>query len=397
MARIVVVEDAAPIRRIVEAVLRDRDHEVLGFGDLASARAHLAERIPDLLVVDVLLPDGSGLDLIASLRDAHPDLPIVVTSGLHTEEDFRAGFAAGATDYIRKPFVPGELIAKCEAHLSRVSQALTRKLSRLDASEPFGRYRIDGIIGRGANGVVFRALDARSGQPVALKVLSSLTEDAETRLRFLREAYTLSSLRHEHIVSVLDFGIQDGRFYYAMPVIDGPHLRKLVKAKGPAGPEDLAALVRPIASALSEIHAKGMVHRDLSPSNILLEGESWSRPMLVDFGLAKHVFDSALTQHDVLIGTPGYLDPALLADSEPSAATDVYSLGAVAYFAATGRDAHDHLTGLAKVRAMRDRPPRLPQEVPAELRALLERTLDPVPERRPSAEAIAAALAPASA
>jgi DNA-binding response OmpR family regulator len=396
MLRVAVVEDEAVVRRTIQSLFEGRGYAVDTYPNVTQAREALVHSPPDLLVTDVGLPDGDGLNLVAHLREVHRiEFPIVVVTGMAAEEDFRRAYLAGASDCITKPFTSAELLAKCEVHLSRVSDSPTRAirsgLPRDAQGLVFRRYRIECLAGKGSSSQVYRAFCTQTQRKVALKVLNAAGGD-EARLRFLREIYTLSAIEHDHVVRVLDFGTERGRFYYAMEEVAGPTLRALVRGGERPGPGELLELLRRLGGALAVLHQQGILHRDLSPHNVLLRGGRFTEPVLIDFGLAKQSFDHGLTANELLLGTPGYLDPALLVgDAGPR--SDLFSLGALAVFACTGADPFHQLQGLERVRAMARRPVPIPAHLPPRLRELLAAMTCLEPELRPaSAEEVLAEL-----
>src|SRR5688500_10803323 len=153
-------------------------------------------------------------------------------------------------------------------------------------------YRIDSLIGRGGMAVVYRAEDMRLGRTVALKLLSpQLADNEQFRRRFIQESRLAASLDHPHIVPIYEAGEADGRLYLAMRFVDGADLGALVAAEGPMAPGRAVALLRGIAEALDAAHDRGLVHRDVKPSNILVartaRGEEHA--YLGDFGLVKQL------------------------------------------------------------------------------------------------------------
>ncbi|MCB9762012.1 MAG: protein kinase [Alphaproteobacteria bacterium] len=199
-----------------------------------------------------------------------------------------------------------------------------------------GRYALRGQLGRGGMGVVFRAWDPRLGREVALKLLyAGHISNANQRRRFQREARAVARLRHPHIVEVYDIGEHEGSVFFAMRLIEGENLARRLK-KGPMAEREAARLALQLARALAHAHAHGFVHRDVKPSNVLLDGED---AVLVDFGLVKDPEESvALTQDGRAMGTPAYMSPEQArGDLEAiSPASDQYGLGAVLYEALSG-------------------------------------------------------------
>src|SRR5437867_3213704 len=203
-------------------------------------------------------------------------------------------------------------------------------------------FSLQGEIGRGGMGVVFQAKDERLKRQVAIKVLPpDLAFREEVRLRFLREAETAARLMHPHIVPIHSVGESpDGLVYFVMAYIDGEPLSARLKRRGQLPAEESRRVMIETADALGAAHAVGIIHRDVKPDNILLEG-SRGRVVVTDFGIAKadrkSTGPATLTATGVAIGTPHYMSPEQAAgDREIDGRSDLYSLGVVAYQTLTG-------------------------------------------------------------
>jgi serine/threonine protein kinase len=200
-------------------------------------------------------------------------------------------------------------------------------------------YTVEGEIGRGGMGVVYRARDERLKRPVAIKVLPpELAFRADIRQRFLREAETAARLSHPHIVPIHAVGDKDDLVYFVMGLVDGESLGVRLKRRGRLSIEEARRVMREASDALSAAHAQGVIHRDVKPDNILLEGTR-GRVMVTDFGIAKALSSEGgtLTEAGVAIGTPAFMSPEQAAgDRDIDGRSDLYSLGVVAYQMLTG-------------------------------------------------------------
>lgn len=184
-------------------------------------------------------------------------------------------------------------------------------------------------------GVVYEAVQASLRRPVALKVLSpSLSEQGLVVARFLREARATAKLRHPNIVQVYDTGREDGLHYIAMEMIRGASLDGLIPPDG-FTPRRAAEIALAAAGALGAAHEAGIIHRDVNPSNILIDGKK--RVFLTDFGLARDASEGTLTGTGVVLGTAVYMPPEQAQGEKVDAQADVYSLGATLYELLTGR------------------------------------------------------------
>jgi serine/threonine protein kinase len=208
-----------------------------------------------------------------------------------------------------------------------------------------GYYRVEAILGRGGMGTVYRAEDQRPGtrgRKVALKILApELSADERFRRRFERESQLAASLDHPNIVPVYEAGDVDGLLYIAMRHVEGQDLRSLIRREGPLAPDRAVAILGQVAAALDAAHARGLVHRDVKPGNVLLVASDDRSPphvYLTDFGLTKRSEShSGLTATGQLVGTLEYVAPEQIEGKDVDARADVYALGCVLFEAVTGQ------------------------------------------------------------
>ena len=195
-------------------------------------------------------------------------------------------------------------------------------------------YRIDAQIARGGMGVVYRATHLGLERQVALKVIARELADREGfRERFLRESRLAARLEHPAVVPIYDSREVDGELIVAMRLVHGGDLRQLIDRDGPLAPERAVALLRQVAEALDAAHAAGIVHRDVKPHNVLVDGD---RAYLSDFGLAKALGASGVASGASVVGTAEYMSPEQWRGGDVGPAADIYSLGCVLYEALTG-------------------------------------------------------------
>jgi tRNA A-37 threonylcarbamoyl transferase component Bud32 len=207
---------------------------------------------------------------------------------------------------------------------------------RLVPGEEFGRYRIEAEIGRGGQAVVYRATQLDLDRQVALKVFDEgYLERGGALERFRREAIAAGRLEHPRIVPVYDAGEIDGRAFMSMRLVPGDSLAERIARTGPLPPGEAVAMLADIADALDFAHARGTVHRDVKPANILLDPEGCS--FLSDFGLVRLDDMPGLTRRGDWLGTPEYVSPEQVEGEPATVASDVYALSAVAFEALTGR------------------------------------------------------------
>jgi DNA-binding beta-propeller fold protein YncE/predicted Ser/Thr protein kinase len=215
-----------------------------------------------------------------------------------------------------------------------VSRRYNRRVGEPSIGSTLGGYRIESLIARGGMGVVYRATQLALERPVALKVIArQLADDEKFRRRFLSESRLAARLEHPAVVPVYDAREDDGELIVAMRLIEGGDLRRLIDRQGPLQPERAVHLLGQVAEALDAAHAAGIVHRDVKPHNILIEGE---RAYLSDFGLAKAYAETGPGSGASIVGTVEYMAPEQWRGERVGPAADVYALGCVLYEALTG-------------------------------------------------------------
>ncbi|MEO6877696.1 MAG: serine/threonine-protein kinase, partial [Gemmatimonadaceae bacterium] len=252
------------------------------------------------------------------------------------------------------------------------------------------RYLIEEEIGRGGMAVVYRAMDLRLNRPVAIKVLPpELAFNGDVRTRFIREAQTAAQLSHPNIVPIYSVDdTESGAFtYFVMSLVDGESLGVRLAREGAWPVDKTVRVLRDVADALAYAHARGVVHRDIKPDNILIDRAS-GRPLVTDFGIARAAAsDTRLTVTGVAVGTPAYMSPEqALGERELDGRSDLYSLAVVGYHMLVGDTpfkAANTPAMLVKHVSERPRPVRERRpEVPAYLAVAIDRALAKRPEDR---------------
>jgi eukaryotic-like serine/threonine-protein kinase len=242
------------------------------------------------------------------------------------------------------------------------------------------RYRIDGLIDRGGMADVYRGRDVRLERDVAVKVL----REVEHERRFAVEARTLARLQHPNLVRLLDAGTDNGDAFLVLELLDGATVRELLN-DGPLAPDRVAQIGAETTAALGYIHRRGIVHRDVKPSNLMLD--DYGSVRLADFGIARLLGATRITGSHQAIGTMAYIAPEQLQGGEVGPPTDVYSLGLVLIECLTGRRAFDGPPAEAAA-ARLSRDPDVPASLPGPWPALLRAMTARDPHARPSAAAI---------
>jgi WD40 repeat protein len=252
-----------------------------------------------------------------------------------------------------------------------------------------GPYRVRRVLGTGGMGVVFHAEDPQLARPVALKaMLPALAVSADARQRFLREARAAAAISHDHVVPVFAVGEDRGVPFLAMPLLEGESLEERLHREEVLSPTEVLRIGREIAAGLAAAHERGLVHRDVKPANVWLEG-SQRRVKILDFGLARAAAAGPqLTREGAIIGTPAFMSPEQVNGRPVDARGDLFSLGCVLYQMATGSQpfaAPDTTSTLLAVSHCRPRPPdEVRPGLPPTLSALILQLLAKDPDDRPA-------------
>jgi predicted ATPase len=251
--------------------------------------------------------------------------------------------------------------------------------ARLETGSRLAGYSIEGEIGRGAMGWVYRARHLHLARTAALKVLApSLAEDSTFHERFIRESQLIAAIEHPNIVPIYDAGEVDGLLYIAMRYVDGFDLKTLIAQRGSLDLDETLAIVEQAAAALDAAHARDLVHRDVKPANILVESEP-KRAFLADFGIAMQAHGAGLTQPGLFLGTIDYAPPEQLKGERVGAGVDIYALGCVLYECLAGRPPFVKETDVAVVHAhLLDPPPSVAAtrpDLPVSLDGVIETAL----------------------
>jgi serine/threonine protein kinase len=248
-------------------------------------------------------------------------------------------------------------------------------------------YKVDRMIGEGGFGRVYAATDVRLGREVAIKVIRPDLAGARAFLdRFRKEGTALAKFRHPGIVPIYDIRESGELIYYVMPLIQGDTLRAKLDQRGKLSPKETQRILIELCDCLAATHRAGIVHRDIKPDNVILEGMLGSA-LLMDFGIAKSVEDYTATISGMMMGTPTYMSPEQASGDEMiDHRSDIYSLGVLAYHMLTGkppfvgRTAHQVIAAHMSDTAVPIR--RLNPSVPKSLADAVERCLEKSPERR---------------
>ncbi|MFF6782004.1 protein kinase [Streptomyces sp. NPDC012510] len=263
----------------------------------------------------------------------------------------------------------------------RVGESRQDKDARLLA----GRYRLGGVLGRGGMGTVWRAMDETLGRTVAVKELrfpSSIDEDEKRRLitRTLREAKAIARIRNNAAVTVFDVVHEDDRPWIVMELVEGKSLAEVIREDGVLEPRRAAEVGLAILDVLRAAHREGILHRDVKPSNVLIDKHD-GRVVLTDFGIAQVEGDPSITSTGMLVGAPSYISPERARGHKPGPAADLWSLGGLLYAAVEGVPPYDKGSAIATLTAVMTEPVPEPKRAGA-LKDVIFGLLTKDPERR---------------
>jgi serine/threonine protein kinase len=249
-----------------------------------------------------------------------------------------------------------------------------------------GRYQIEQVIGAGGMGIVLKGFDTNLNRPVAVKVLAPhLAHSGAARQRFAREARAAAAVVHEHVVAIYNVESEQETPFLVIQYVPGRSLQDRVDQEGPLSAKEILRIGRQAAAGLAAAHAQGVIHRDVKPANILLEN-GVERALLTDFGLARAADDASLTHSGIVAGTPHYMSPEQARGESADGRSDLFSLGSVLYFMATGHPPFRAEQAMAVLnRICHDRPRPVAQinpQIPDELADVIERLLEKRPNRR---------------
>ncbi|MEU8847214.1 serine/threonine-protein kinase [Streptomyces sp. NPDC048564] len=238
----------------------------------------------------------------------------------------------------------------------------SRQETRQDDRERLlaGRYRLGGVLGRGGMGTVWRAVDETLGRTVAVKELrfpSNIDEEEKRRLitRTLREAKAIARIRNNSAVTVFDVVDEDDRPWIVMELVEGKSLAEVIREDGLLEPKRAAEVGLAVLDVLRSAHREGILHRDVKPSNVLLESDT-ERVVLTDFGIAQVEGDPSITSTGMLVGAPSYISPERARGHKPGPAADLWSLGGLLYASVEGAPPYDKGSAIATLTAVMTEP-----------------------------------------
>jgi serine/threonine protein kinase len=417
---ILVVDDNEMNRDMLSRRLQRKGYSTLEAEDGRRALTLLSEEPIDLVLLDIMMPGISGVDVLREVRKSRSanDLPIIMATAKDGSEDMVEALDLGANDYVTKPLDFPVVLARVHSQL-RSKVPARRKFGgpvesvKLEVGETqpgmvlAEKYRLDRTIGAGSFGAVFEAVHLTLERPVAVKVLQSTFDMGKDALvRFQQEGISACRVRHPNAVEVLDFGVTpNGVAFLVMELLEGEPLSDEIYRDSPMDPLRCAEILLPVCEALSEAHGVGIIHRDIKPANIFLHQNRRGEVVKVlDFGIAKLVNDSALdhatTLDGGLLGTPAYMAPERIQGLDYDGRADVYSLGVMLYQMLCDQMPFGDDTGVSPVamamKQVREEPVparALRPDLPVTLEAVVMQAMEKKPEYRPGVDLFARELA----
>jgi eukaryotic-like serine/threonine-protein kinase len=389
--RILVVDDDPVIREFVKLHLGSASFTVELAEDGEAGLVSALQAAPDLIISDISMPGMDGFQLLESIRAqaATAAIPFILLSQHGDVSVFRRGMELGADDFLAKPVKRQDLLNSVTARLMRAERARKRhitvqaaakapavpELAQPVASRPgeLEGYRLIRKLGEGGMSQVFLAEKADTGELRVLKLARLGDHDGGTLLqRFLSEYALVSQISHLNVAKIYHQGFSDTHAYIDMEYFPNGDLRAMLELN--ISPQLAIAILIQVASALSAVHAQGIVHRDMKPDNVMMRANG--SLALADFGIAKHLHTELhYTAHGEVFGTPVYIAPEQATGQDVDARADIYSMGAMFFELLTGRSPYQARDAQSMLHQHVSAPlPVLPAHV-ASLSSLMNRLL----------------------
>jgi DNA-binding response OmpR family regulator/Holliday junction resolvase len=410
--QILLIEDDPILLQTLVTYLESEKFLVKAASDGIQGLEMAFREITDVIVLDHDLPSMNGLEICRRLRLSGRTTPIIMLTGTKKEEIDRVlGLELGADDYLLKPIGLRELLARINAVLRRAdsgsaprptlspqdsdcpscrkpispgkrfcehcgaSLTAPARFSRLEAQTLLvqpqklsrgivfsGRYQIQADLGEGGMGSVYRALDVKLNEEVALKILHpEIAGDASLVERFRNEVRLARKISHKNVCRLFDLQEDDGILYIAMEYLAGENLHSLIRRMGSLPVDQAISITGQVAEGLVEAHRLGVIHRDLKPKNIMIDHDGNAK--IMDFGIARSQRGDRITQTGTVMGTPEYMAPEQLEGEVVDGRADLYALGIVLYEMLTGHVPFEGNTFLIVALKHKTESPRNPQEI----------------------------------
>lgn len=339
-ADVLVVDDDEDIRYFLRMGLSHEGYNVRCVASGQEALATSRQQKPDVMILDYMMPEMTGEELCNAVKHdpEFRDITIIMLSARSDLQTKLRCFDSGADEYLVKPVDPREIATRIERFLKLRPTSKTPTgdsqpsgLRWVSGKSNYGPYRVEGLIGRGGMGQVFKGIDPLLDRPVAIKVLSKqLSDSVQFVERFRREARLLASIDHPGIATIYTFGDSEDEHFFAMQWCAGGSMSEMLQEVKTIDVPIAVDYILQCAKALAAAAKKGIVHRDIKPSNLMFDEEG--RIKLVDFGLAfSEKGFTHLTAVSEIVGTPTYMAPEQSKSQSVDFRSDIYALGITLY------------------------------------------------------------------
>lgn len=304
----------------------------------------------DTIILDVILPDMNGFDLCRRIKSFFPNIPVMLISGYDIREIQTRVIDCGADDFMGKPFNPFELSTRVNLLLNKavrkqetdtvvdgnfISENMPDIHKIPYVGDKVGNYVILDSIGLGKTSIIYKVIDLKSHEILALKMLTAHSKEFEEIVkRFNYEIDIMSRIDHPNVIKYYNHGVHKKCIYLVMEFLDGVNLEELIISRGRISQQLLVSISIDLASAIAEIHKKGVLHRDIKLKNSIYNPVS-GVVKLCDFGIAQLPDAKHITHDGTIVGTPIYMAPESLQGEKATKQSDIFSYGATIYHLAT--------------------------------------------------------------
>jgi serine/threonine protein kinase/CheY-like chemotaxis protein len=387
---ILIVDDEPSLLMMMSEILKTAGFRTLTTDNGDDAEELLENELIDLILLDLVLPDRNGMELLECFRSRFSNIPIIMVTGFGKVEHAIKCFKKGATDFLPKPVSAEKLIATVQRILQ--SRQPAQECLRSDKIPRIPGYRFISILGEGNMGVVYhveRRDTSTSGiREYAMKVLKMpVSCDEELmytlRKRFMVEAKAAFSIQHPNIIKIYDYGADEtGTPFILMELFEGDPLDDLMQQKK-LTIEEKCYILQQASFAVSTIHDNDICHRDIKPGNVLVDSQLTAKVM--DFGIAR-LRDSTLTPTSHVFGTPAYLSPEAFSSARVNFKSDIFSFGSLCYELFTGERPFQAETVAGIANQIRSQDPQWPRMLdpnfPKQLDMMVKRMMEKDPNER---------------
>lgn len=379
LARILIVDDEAVIRQVLEKFLQHEQYDVTLADSAEAAIEILQNNSFEIILSDVMMPGKSGTDLLQEIKEKHPNQEFILMTAYPKITAAVYAIKTGAFEYLSKPFDFNKLKSTIENALQHRQDRLKHNSQK---TNQIAGYNIIKTIGEGTMGLVFLVDKEINGnrEQFAIKVIKnhSISKDDDRLERFFREASSASQMNNPHIIKVFQYGYahEENIPYLVMEYFQGKTLQDIIPFQARYTYKQKIHIIIQVAKALHDTHKNDIVHRDIKPDNILINRQL--NVKLSDFGIAQ-LPNSEHTNLMRIVGTPYYLSPEAYNCPKVDYRADFYSLGTVAYELFTGKKPFDAENINALGFQIQSDNPKSPQEIidgfPLPIQKVLEKLL----------------------